>query len=132
MVKQEVNSSGRFNFVRLPGAWKTPSRSFPCLIYEKGKIGGFLFVRRRRLADGVLGANMEEFFVLNRYRRCGVGRRAAGLAFRMLPGRWQVKVLLKNRGARRFWRNVIAREASGPVRTRIYGNIICHMFAAGA
>lgn len=128
MLNQEVDRSGRFNFVRLPGAWKTPRTSIPLLILEKDKIAGFSFIRRRRLMNGAKGGNLEEFFVLARHRRQGVGRRAARAIFRMFPGWWQVKVLLKNKDGRRFWRDVIRKESNGPVRTRIVGDMVRHLF----
>lgn len=128
MLGREVDRRGRFNFVRLPGAWKAPRRNVPFLILEGGRIAGFAFVRRGRLGNGAEGSDLQEFFVLERYRRRGVGSRAARAVFRRFPGWWQVKVLVKNRPARSFWRRVIRREAGGRLRSGVSGDMVCHLF----
>jgi predicted acetyltransferase len=57
--------------------------------------------------------DVEEFFVLRRHRRSGVGRRAAMLLWNRLPGRWIVRVSEGNRGAVPFWTRVIGEYTGG-------------------
>ncbi len=79
-----------------------------------GKLAGFVIIyHRSRLSDepGVL--DMAEFFVLRRYRRQGVGARAAVQAFTTFRGKWEVRQVPKNTAATAFWRKVIGRYTGG-------------------
>jgi predicted acetyltransferase len=51
---------------------------------------------------------VAEFFVLRRYRRSGVGRRAAGALWDRTPGHWIVRVAERNHDARPFWTRTIS------------------------
>jgi predicted acetyltransferase len=57
--------------------------------------------------------DVAESFVIRRYRRSGVGRRAAFLVWDRWPGRWIVRVSLGNTGALPFWSGVIAEYTGG-------------------
>ncbi len=50
---------------------------------------------------------MEQFFVLRRYRRSGVGSALATHVLRSHPGPWEVGQLHANRAAQAFWRRLI-------------------------
>ena len=52
-------------------------------------------------------ADMVEFFVLRKYRRVGLGRRAAAEIFRLFPGEWTVRQQHHNAVATSFWRTAI-------------------------
>ena len=76
----EVGSDGRFGYDRLPLYWSEPRRRFPFIIRCGGAIAGFALVMRGSPAtDDPEDLDIAEFFVLRRYRRAGVGRRAAFL-----------------------------------------------------
>jgi predicted acetyltransferase len=89
----ELGADGRFGYETLPGYWSEPDRRFPFLIRLGGRLAGFVLVTR-----GVLPSNdpdvfdIAEFFVLRRFRRLGVARRAAFLVWDRFPGRWTVRV----------------------------------------
>jgi predicted acetyltransferase len=57
--------------------------------------------------------DVAEFFVMRRYRRFGVGRRAAFLLWKRLPGKWTVRASEGNLGAVAFWADVIAEFTNG-------------------
>ena len=57
--------------------------------------------------------DVAEFFVLRRYRRRGVGQRAAQLLWRRLPGKWTVRVAEVNKGGLAFWGDVLAAAPAG-------------------
>ena len=80
----------------------------PLLIRADGRIAGFVLVNQWSALDRPLDHSVAEFFVLRKYRRARVGTRAAHLAFRQLPGRWEVPVASYNHGALAFWRHVVA------------------------
>jgi predicted acetyltransferase len=56
---------------------------------------------------------MEEFFVLRKYRRVGAGRHLAMHCFERFPGRWEVGEVRSNTVAQAFWRAIIAEHTNG-------------------
>jgi len=56
---------------------------------------------------------ISEFFVLRKYRRRGVGRRAAVKVLEAFPGRWEVAEMEWNVEAQAFWRSVIGDYTRG-------------------
>ena len=84
-------------------------RLIPLLIRRDGRTVGFTLVSRGSPAsDDPDDLDLQEFFVLRRYRRMGVGREAARLLWNRLRGRWIVRVSRGNRVALPFWSATIA------------------------
>jgi predicted acetyltransferase len=112
----EMGADGRFGYRRLPLYWSEPDRRFAFLIKCDGLLAGFALAKRGSPAvedPDVL--DVEEFFVLRRYRRTGVGLRAASLLWNRLPGAWTVRVSEGNPGALSFWATVIGKFTNGRV-----------------
>jgi predicted acetyltransferase len=59
---------------------------------------------------------MDEFFVLRKYRRRGVGEWAAAWLFNQYSGTWEVGEIPQNIEAQQFWRTVIDRYTNGHYR----------------
>jgi predicted acetyltransferase len=59
------------------------------------------------------GSWMEQFFVLKRYRRTGIGRALALHSLKSHPGTWEVGQMPSNVAAQAFWRKVISEQTSG-------------------
>lgn len=76
---------------------------------------GFVFVGQAPFAHMTPGRDFRlcEFFVLNRFRRQGVGRAAAIAAFDRFRGDWEVTEVPRNEGAIAFWRRVIGGYTGG-------------------
>ena len=86
-----------------------------------GKIAGFALVRRGSpLDDDAEASYVEEFFVLRKYRRRGVGAALARDVFARFPGRWQVAVLRNNLPAQAFWRATIGTISGGAYEERAW------------
>lgn len=66
------------------------------------------------VADGVADRAIDEFFVMRKFRRLGIGRAAAHAVFRAAPGTWVAQGTRHNVGARAFWRRVIGEVAASP------------------
>jgi predicted acetyltransferase len=105
----EMGADGRFGYPALPLYWSEPERRFAFLIRTGERVAGFVLVTRGSpaLSDPDV-LDVAEFFVLRRYRRSQVGRRAAFLLWSRLPGKWAVRVSERNPGALEFWSRVIA------------------------
>jgi len=110
----EIGSDGRFGYDRLPLYWTDPEQRFPFLIRRDGRTAGFaLAMRGSPASDDPDDLDLQEFFVLRRHRRAGVGRHAARLLWDRLPGRWIVRVSQGNHVALPFWAATIAEYTSG-------------------
>jgi predicted acetyltransferase len=70
------------------------------------------------LADGAVkvgttGHWMDQFFILKKYRRSGLGAALARHLFEALPGPWEVGQMPGNLAAQAFWRRVIPQYSGG-------------------
>ena len=112
----DIGADGRFGYDRLPLYWSEPERRFAFLIRHGGRIAGFaLATRGSPVSDDPDVLDVAEFFVLRRYRRAGVGRRAACLLWNRLAGRWTVRVSEGNARGLAFWKSVVGEYTNGVV-----------------
>lgn len=103
----DIGEDGRFNYPHLSLYWKEPRRH-PFLIKAYGKLAGFVLVQK----GSQLSADKEiwdvaEFFILRRYRRHGIGMKAAHAVWSMFEGKWEVRVMEHNSQAKEFWRRAV-------------------------
>ena len=106
-VELKLGPDGRFGYERLQLYWKEPGRH-PFIITAGGQLAGFVFIRRGSEISGDAEVwDMAEFFVVRGFRRRGVGVRAAREIWKRFPGKWEVRVLDRNRKALEFWRRAI-------------------------
>ncbi len=112
----DVDEHGCFAHSDLDTLFTDPTRH-GFLLKIDGALAGFALIRafdhpiRKEAAFSI---NMDEFFVLRKYRRIGVGRLFAVTCFNRFPGRWRVSQLPGNRAAIAFWRNVIGGYSAEP------------------
>jgi len=107
----ELDGNGRFGYEPLSRYWSEPERRFPFFIRFGERVVGFVLVARD--ANDAGSYDIAEFFVLRRYRRSGVGRRAAVLVWDRFPGTWTVRVSKGNAGAIPFWSRVVEEYTHG-------------------
>ncbi|HSE93868.1 MAG TPA: GNAT family N-acetyltransferase [Methylomirabilota bacterium] len=109
----DIGEDGLFGSAeRIESFWTEDGRR-TLLIRVDGVLAGFLMIRDGGRFSGPGTRELAEFFVLRKYRRRGVGTRAATAVFDMLPGRWEVDQLASNAEAQAFWRAVIGRYTGG-------------------
>ncbi len=109
----DVAEDGRFKLPALDAYWSDPGHH-PFLIRVDAKLAGFALVQERSRLTGDEGVrDMAEFFVMRRYRRHGVGARAAASLFDRFRGSWEVRQRPENQDATAFWRRAIARYTAG-------------------
>ena len=117
-VSVDVREDGRFGYPDLPLYWSEPLRK-PFLATIERKLAGFALVTRGPgLSDGSEAWDMAEFFVLRRYRHRGVGAELAQKIWRVLPGKWQIRVRSNNLPALNFWESAITKLAKSSVTSR--------------
>lgn len=109
-----VGSDGRFSGVELDGFFGQDGHH-AYLVKADDRLAGFVLVACkasfRDPAETVWW--IDEFFVLRKYRRRGVGAEVARRIFDAFPGTWQVAEMSINTGAQAFWRGVIGRYTGG-------------------
>jgi predicted acetyltransferase len=110
----EVGSDGKFVYEGLDSYWREDGR-VPLTVQAHDRLVGFILVNRWSALSRKLDHSVAEFFVLRKYRRIGVGSRAARVLFERWPGRWEVAVASYNKPALLFWRKAIPASVDGTV-----------------
>ena len=110
----EVGPDGRFIYEGLESYWREDGW-FALTVEADSRLAGFVLVNQWSALNRVLDHSVAEFFVLRKYRRIGVGSRAAKVLFERWPGRWEVSVARYNKPALLFWRKAIRGAVDGHV-----------------
>jgi len=108
----ELGEDGHMEYPNFSCYWVEPERH-AFLIRVRGKVAGFVMVRDIESFGGGAIHTVAEFFVLNVYRRLGIGEEIARIVFNQYPGAWQVAVQEDNKVARSFWKTVVWRYTGG-------------------
>ena len=104
---------GVFSYRYFDEYWHEPDR-FPFLIYCGANLAGFILVNSHTVVlEQGAGRSLAEFFVMRKYRRQGVGRRAAAQVFGRFPGLWEVRANDNSSAGQQFWRAIIAEYTGG-------------------
>lgn len=103
---------------------------YPFLLRVGGELAGFAGVG---LEEATREFFIDEFFLLRKFRRQGIGASAARQLFEAFAGKWRVEVLAANSPARRFWEAVIsdytpARTVSVSEEGQAFGPVHVHRF----
>ncbi len=108
----DVDPDGIYRVADTDSLWQPGRNVF--LVKVDGQLAGFAFVSRHPsyLGDGD-SYLMDEFFIMRKYRRRGVGEHVARTLFDRFPGRWEVGEWPTNIGSHAFWRRVIGRYTQG-------------------
>ena len=98
---REVDPPGSYEYPFLHLYFADPERRRAYLIRVGGHDVGCALVRTGTPHQ------MAEFFVIEQFRRSGVGTTAARSVFSLHPGAWSLQVVAGNDAAATFWRRVI-------------------------
>ncbi len=107
----DLDAHGCYRYDYLDHYWVEKGR-FPFIIRVDGQLAGFVLVNEHTHVAGN-ERSIAEFFVMRKYRRQGVGKRAALAVFDRLPGKWEVQQMSTNRPAQEFWRSTIGAYTGG-------------------
>src|SRR6185312_7703806 len=118
LLPLDVRGDGRFPDELFAKYATEDAERHAFLLYAAERLTGFAIVAERSRLTGEAGVcDMEEFFVLRRYRRHGLGRAAALATFDRFAGRrWEVRQRDGNPAATAFWRKVIDSYTAGNYR----------------
>jgi predicted acetyltransferase len=112
LIDTDVDGNGLYDYPFLDLYWMEPARH-PFLIMVNGNLAGFALVREITEENGIPCRAIAEFFIMQKYRRRGIGRLAAIHIFEMFPGKWEVHQIQENVPAQAFWRNTIGEYTNG-------------------
>lgn len=105
-TNDDVNEFGVYDYEFLDNYW-TESTRVPYFIKIDGKYAGFALVRKISNSEEEF-YSMAEFFILKKYRKKGVGKKASIKIFEQHQGNWEVAVFKENIPAIKFWKMVIS------------------------
>ena len=114
MTGEDVSEAGTYTGDDFLAHW--PEAGWhPFLVSVDSHWAGFAWVRTGKsyVTPGANNVWMDEFFVIRKYRRQGVGERVAAYLFDKFPGVWEVGEIPNNVNAQAFWRKVIGRYTGG-------------------
>jgi predicted acetyltransferase len=95
---------GVFPYRQFDSYWREGERRSAWWAKVGGEIVGFALVR---FDSGECCREVAEFFIVNRWRRRGVGLSFARQLLLRAPGPWRLHELANNTGAIAFWRRVL-------------------------
>lgn len=119
-IDKDVEETGRFDDYPLDKYW-TEDNHFAYLIKVADQYAGFVLIKSVD-SETEKYFTIAEFFIMKKYRRCGIGKAAADDIFRLHPGYWQVFQMAENKRAQKFWREVIGSYTNGQFTKTITGN----------
>jgi predicted acetyltransferase len=106
-IDLKLGADGRFGYKHLSLYWKESNRH-PFLIMADGDLAGFVFVcRGSDISNEADVWDIAEFFIVRGFRRLGLGMRVAQEIWKKFPGKWEVRVIDRNRKAKNFWARAI-------------------------
>ncbi len=130
-VELEIGPDGRFGSETLSPYWKEAGRH-PFLIRVSGHLAGFALVTEGSRISGAADVrDMAEFFIVRGRRRLGVGLKAALAIWKMFPGKWEIRVMDRNRGAKEFWAGAIANLIGHSIESTVFqkDGVVWHLFS---
>jgi len=108
----DVNSLGLYGYSYLDNYWTEKNR-FPFFIRVNGKLAGFVMVHDYPEVKIDTNYTMSEFFVMYKYRRCGIGKYAVKYILDKFRGKWQLRYHPKNEISQKFWIKTINEYTKG-------------------
>jgi predicted acetyltransferase len=106
-TNQDVNNDGKYD-VNINYFWKGDHRWHPYIIDVSGVIAGFTIVLLENLdTDPDPTHVIHDFMVLKKFRRKGIGKASAIMAFEMYKANWKIVQMETNIPAISFWRNLL-------------------------
>ncbi len=112
----DVNPLGLYGYGYLDNYWTEDNR-WAYFILVDDKLAGFAMVNDYpEVKDEPMDFSLAEFFVMLKYRRKGIGKKAAFMVFDKHHGRWQLKRHPHNIPSVHFWDTVVSQYSDGNYR----------------
>jgi len=110
----DVNNLGLYDDLDdLDLYWKEKNR-YPYFIKVDNKLAGFVLVcDDRQIEEIKSNYAIDDFFILYKYKRQGIGKYCAKYIFEKYKGKWQIWFHPNNKSAKIFWTKTIDEYTKG-------------------
>lgn len=108
-----LNKHGLYLYKYLDHQWTDDYRR-PFIVRVDEEIAGFALVsldvprEYMKLSTEEVTNTINDFFIMRKYRRQGVGKKVAVSLFEQFSGTWEVRQTFANKNAYEFWKCVIS------------------------
>jgi predicted acetyltransferase len=110
----KATNKTHFDDATIAEIWcQKPKILFSFLIICKGHLAGFITIARAPYLYPPADYRINDFFVLNKFRRNGIGKEVLNLIFKEFHGKWEVSWIKENTVAECFWKKVIHNYSKG-------------------
>jgi len=102
-----ISEDGRYN----PKSYRCyceDSDKVAYIIKVYDEIAGFALINEKGLKK-YTDWKVDQFFILTKFQRSGIGKAVAEKIWQMHPGKWEVSVIPENTSALKFWENAISK-----------------------
>ena len=114
--KTDVNVEGNYGYEYLDCYFEEENR-YPYFIKVDGKLAGFAMISDYpEVPEETTDYCLSEFFVMHKYRRGGVGRKAVNSVLDKHHGKWQLKRHPHNTVSVKCWDSVVSEYTRGNYR----------------
>lgn len=111
-----LNRHGQYLYKYIDHQWTDEYRR-PFMVTVDEEIAGFVLVsldvpqEHMKLSKAEKTNLISDFFIMRKYRRRGVGKKAAYTLFEEFKGTWEIRQTVGNKPAYAFWKHVISEYA---------------------
>jgi predicted acetyltransferase len=112
-TKIDVNPLGLYGYTYLDYYWTEKSRWAYFIIVDNTLAGFVMVIDMPEVDDIPADFQIAEFFVMHKYRKQGIGRKAVFEVFDKHHGKWQLKTHPNNVASCIFWTKVIEAYTNG-------------------
>jgi predicted acetyltransferase len=110
----DVNELGLYDDLDELDTYWTNENRHPFFIRVDGNLAGFVLVcDERQIEEIESNYAIDDFFVMHKYKRQGVGKYCAKYVFERFKGTWQIWFHPNNKSADKFWTNAINEYTNG-------------------
>ncbi|CAM4049556.1 hypothetical protein VA7868_01245 [Vibrio aerogenes CECT 7868] len=78
----------------------------PYFILADNELAGFVLIRKYPVDRTVY--DIDQYFILRKFKKQGIGKEALKQVLHLYPGKWQIRVLKENTGAFKFWLSAVS------------------------
>jgi predicted acetyltransferase len=110
----DVNELGLYDDLDDLDLYWTNENRHPFFIKVDGNLAGFVLVcDERQIEEIESNYAIDDFFVMHKYKRHGVGKYCAKYVFEKFKGTWQIWFHPNNKAANKFWTNAVDEYTKG-------------------
>jgi len=108
----DINNLGLYGYSYLDYYWTEKNR-FPYFVKVDHKLAGFIMISDYPDVEIETDYTISEFFIMYKYRRCGIGKYVVKYVLDTYKGKWQLQYHPKNEISQRFWTKTIDEYTKG-------------------